>query len=399
MNTHFSDTADVIVIGAGINGASTAFHLARAGVKKVVVIERGYPASGSTGKSGALVRTNYANAAETRLAAESLTYFKQWEDLVGGSCGYQPVGLLSFVAPEFSAQLEADVAMHRSLGVNTQIITAQQALELDPSLSLDDISHVLYEPESGFADPNATTFSLVEASRQRGVEFLFETRVTRVLVEGERVVGVETTRGTISAPVVVIIAGAWANGLFAPLGIDLGLAPRRAEIVIFRWPQERSSKHLTYLDRIHQMWVRPIDGNCSLVGIDSQSFQSGDPDDYAEVVSQTYVNHCRATLSKRFPVMQHSVMRGNWACMLMQSPDAHPIIDTLAPYQGLFTMTGDSGTSFKTGPAIGKCLTEWITEGRARTVDLTPFRATRFAEGKPWQDTFMYGFEPPTVAR
>lgn len=392
-------TADVVVIGSGVNGASTAFHLARAGVKKVVVVERGYPGSGSTGKSGALVRTNYANAAETQLAVESLTYFKQWKDLVGGSCGYQPVGLLFLTKPEFHTQLVANIALHQQLGVNTQIITAQDALALDPSLALDDVTHVAYEPESGFADPNATTFSLVAAARQLGAEFRFETRVTRILTEGERVVGVETTAGTISSPVVLVIAGAWANQLFAPLGINLGLQPRRAEIAIFRWPQERSTRHLTYLDRIHQMWVRPIDGNCSLVGVDSQSYQAGHPDHYDESVSQAYIDLCRSTLSKRFPVMRHSVMRGNWACMLMQSPDAHPIIDTLAPYQGLFTMTGDSGTSFKTGPAIGKCLAEWVTEGYAHTVDLTPFRATRFAEGTPWQETFSYGIVPPTVAR
>jgi sarcosine oxidase, subunit beta len=140
-------TADVIVIGAGINGVSTAFHLVQAGVRNVVVIERGYLGSGSTGKSGALVRTNYTNAAETQLAVESLTYFKQWEELVGGSCGYQPIGLLFFTKPDFHEQLEANVAMHHRLGVNTQIITASDAQELDPSLFVDDVTHVVYEPE------------------------------------------------------------------------------------------------------------------------------------------------------------------------------------------------------------------------------------------------------------
>lgn len=392
-------TADVIVVGAGINGVSTAFHLAQAGVKHVVVVERAYLGSGSTGKSGALVRTNYGNAAETHLALESLNYFKHWQDLVGGTCDYQPVGLLFFTKPDFYAQLEANVAMHRALGVNTQIITAQEALELDPSLFVDDVTHVVYEPESGFADPNATTFAFAQTARQRGVEFLLNTTVTRIQTEGERVTGVETTQGTIRAPVVVVAAGAWANQLFAPLGIDLGLQPRRAEIAIFRWPHDRAPQHLTYLDRLHKMWVRPIDGNCSLVGVDRDAYQGGDPNAYDEAVDQAHINFCRETLARRFPVMRHSSMRGNWACMLMQSPDAHPIIDRLQPYTGLFCMTGDSGTSFKTGPAIGKCLAEWITLGQARTVDLTPFRATRFAEGRPWEDEFSYGFMPPTVAR
>jgi sarcosine oxidase, subunit beta len=392
-------TADVIVVGAGVNGVSTAFHLAQAGVKRVVVVERAYLGAGSTGKSGALVRTNYQNEAETRLAVESMTYFRNWGDLVGGNCGYQPVGLLFFTKPEYHKQLVANVAMHHKLGVRSEIISAQEALALDSSLNVDDVSHVLYEPDSGFADPNATTFAFAEAAQRRGVEFVFNTTVTHLLVEGERVVGVETSQGVIQAPIVVVIAGAWANQLFAPLGIDLGLQARRAEITIFRWPHDRSPHHLTYLDRIHQMWIRPIDGNCSLVGVDRDPFQGGDPNAYNESVDQAYIDLCRDMLSQRIPCMRNSPMRGNWACMLMQSPDAHPIIGELPPYSGLFCMTGDSGTSFKTSPAIGKSLAELITQGQAQTVDLKPFRATRFAEGQPWQDDFTYGSLPSTVAR
>jgi glycine/D-amino acid oxidase-like deaminating enzyme len=234
-------TADVVIVGAGVNGTSTAFHLANAGVKKIVVIERSYLAAGATGKSGALVRTNYGNEPETRLALESLTYFKHWQDLVGGDCGYQPVGLLFFSAPQYAQQLEANLALYRRLGIKTQIIT------------------------------------------QEGVE-------------------------------------------------------------------------------------------------------------------QAYIDLCRSSLAKRFPAMRQSALRGSWACMLMFSPDEHPIIGHLPPYDGLYCMVGDSGTSFKTGPAIGKCLAELVT-GQPTTVDLTPFRPTRFAEGKPWLDEFSYGGRRPTISR
>ena len=223
-------TADVVIIGAGVNGASTAFHLARAGVKKIVVVERNYLGAGATGKSGALVRTNYANEAESRLALESLTYFKHWQDLVGGDCGYQPVGLLFFSAPQYAQQLEANIALHRRMGIKTQIITPEEARALDPSLSLEDVTHVGYEPESGYADPNATTYAFARAASERGVEFWLETEALRILEEGEQVKGVETTKGTISAPVVIVIAGAWANHLLTPLGINLGLVPRRGRV-------------------------------------------------------------------------------------------------------------------------------------------------------------------------
>jgi sarcosine oxidase subunit beta len=393
------ETADVVVVGAGANGISTAFHLARAGVKRVVVVERRYLGSGATGKSGALVRMHYTNEPEVRLAFYSLTYFQHWKEMVGGECGFQPLGLLVFTPPEYQAHLEANLAMMCRVGIKTQLISVEEAHELDPSLWLGDVRQVAYEPESGFADPNATISSLAQASTDLGVTFHFETEVTRVLHAGSRVQGVETTHGTILAPVVVIAAGAWANQLFAPLGIDLGLIPRQGRVTVFRWPFARSARHLTYIDKLHRLWARPIDSNCTLVGTESEPAEPGDPNHYSEAVPQDYIDLCRQQLSKRFPIMGESVMRGNWACMLMESPDSRPIIGPLEQYEGLYCMAGDSGTSFKTSPAIGKCLTELITQGRATTVDLTPFRATRFAEGKSWKDEYDYGLESGTISR
>lgn len=392
-------TADVIVIGAGVNGTSTAFHLAKAGVKRVVVIERRFLGAGATGKSGALVRTSYANEPETRLAQLGLTYFKHWKDLVGGECGYQPLGLLMFTDPVYRSDLEANIALHHQLGINTQIITPQEARELDSSLFVDDVAQVVYEPESGYADPNATTYSFARAASQLGVEFQLETEVKRILVEGERVTGVETDKGIVSAPTVILIAGAWANHLLTPIGIDLGLVPKRARVVVLRWAYQRAPQHLTYLDRINRLWARPIDGNCTLTGLDYEPLKAGDPDAYEEGVEQAYIDQCRQALSRRFPVMSQSALRGSVACMLMFSPDQHPMIGHLPPYQGLYGMLGDSGTSFKTGPAIGRCLAELVTEGQATSVDLTPFRPSRFAEGKLWPDPFTYGQPGATISR
>src|SRR6476659_6560022 len=164
------ETADVIVVGAGANGSSTAFHLARAGAGKVVVVERGHLAAGATGKSGALVRMHYTNEPETRLAVESHKYFTNWADLVGGECGFRQIGLLTFAPPEYRDHLEANVAMQREVGADARIITPEDALELDPSLYVGDVTAVAYEPLAGYADPNATTYSFARAAMDRGVE-------------------------------------------------------------------------------------------------------------------------------------------------------------------------------------------------------------------------------------
>lgn len=392
-------TADVVIIGAGVNGASTAFHLAKAGVRNIVVVERNHVASGATGKSGALVRMHYTNEPETRLAFESLRYFQHWQELVGGDCGFEPIGLLYFTPPHDQHHLEANIAMQRAVGVNTRIIRTDEALDLDPSLLLDDVPQIAYEPDSGYADPNATTQSFVRAAMQMGVEFLFGTEVTGVQTAGDRVTGIATTVGDIQAPVVVIVAGAWSERLFQPLGIDLGLVPFTGRVTTFRWPMDRSPQHLTYIDVVNQMWARPIDGNCTLVGAEVGLDHGVDPDNYSEAVPQAYIDLCRDLIAKRFPVMRHAVVRGNSACVMVNSPDSRPIIDRLPQYQGLYCMAGCSGTSFKTAPAIGKCLSEWITEGKATTVDLSPFRFARFAEGKPWRDEHEYGVEQGTISR
>jgi sarcosine oxidase subunit beta len=182
--------------------------------------------------------------------------------------------------------------------------------------------------------------------------------------------------------------------------LDFGLLPSLARISIFRWALERAPGHPTYIDRVNHTWARPIDGNCTLIGVESGvSPLRGDPETYAEAVDPDYVGTCRDRLTRRFPVMRHGTMRGNWQGILMRSPDSRPIIDRIDRYAGLYCMTGDSGTSFKTSPAIGKCLAEWIVDGAPRTVDLTPFRSSRFAEGKPWIDEHDYGPVRATISR
>jgi len=392
-------TADVVVIGGGVNGMSTAFHLAKAGAGKIIVVERGHIAAGASGKSGALVRMHYTNEPETRLARVSLDYFQNWSDLVGGDCGFRPIGLLVFVAREQRADLEANLAMQQEVGVDTRLISAADALEMDPSLYVNDVDVAAWEPGSGYADPNATTFGFARAAEQMGVELLLDTLVERILTDGDTVTGVQTATEQIAAPTVVVAAGAWSNQLFDPLGVDLGLRPIPARVAVFRWAYDRAPSHMTYIDHINGTWARPTDGNSTLGGAEVAQTGKIDLDAISESLSQAQIEATRGQLVRRFPIMRHSTMRGNWAGVLSMSPDGRPLIGKIEQYDGLYTMTGDSGTCFKTAPAIGRCLSELITEGRASTVDLTPFRPSRVAEGKLWRDEHDYDLTQQTISR
>jgi sarcosine oxidase subunit beta len=183
-----SSTADVVVVGAGVVGASVAFHLATRGVRKVVVCERRWPAAGATGKSGALVRMHYSNEPEARLATASLPYFHHWSDVVGrGDCGFLRCGMLRIVAPELEPRLRANMDMLERLGANTRIVGRAELAELVPDWQLDDVPFAAWEPDSGCADPVATTHGFLQRARELGAEIRLHTDVTGIEVNSGRV--------------------------------------------------------------------------------------------------------------------------------------------------------------------------------------------------------------------
>src|SRR5215217_5660948 len=146
--------AAVVVIGGGVNGLSTAFQLAKRGVRDVVVLERRHLGSGATGKSGALVRCHYANVPEARLTHESLRIFRNWDEEVGsGSTGFIPTGFVLVVAPEHEQRLRQNVADQQAIGIETRVVDREELREIDPYLHTDDLTFAAYEPGSGYADP------------------------------------------------------------------------------------------------------------------------------------------------------------------------------------------------------------------------------------------------------
>jgi sarcosine oxidase subunit beta len=391
-------SADVVVVGGGANGTSTAFHLAALGVTDVVLLERRQIAAGATGKSGSLVRMHYTNEVESRLAMESLKVFQDFANVVGGDCGWSPVGFVQLVKHEHREALHRNVARQQKLGIETRLIDDRELRELLPGVVIDDVGGAAYERSSGYADPNATAFGFAAAAQRRGVTVETGVQVTGVIVEKGRVAGVETTQGRISTPTVVLVPGAWATPLLRPLGLDLPLTPFRIQISIFRWPPGWSHRHPVVIDAVHHSWMRPEGAAATLIGVELGR-SGADPETYDEGVDPQFVQDARRTLAARLPAFAEATMRGGWAGMIMMSDDGRPVIDQFPSVPGLYGMLGDSGTSFKTSPAIGRCLAEWIVHGTPKLVDLTPFRSTRFAEGKPWADDDHYGRERLTISR
>lgn len=389
-------SADVVVIGGGVIGTSTAFHLAKAGVKNVTLIERSFIGAGATGKSGALVRQHYTNPHDGELAAKSMPYFLNWDDLVGvGDPHYVKCGMLRLANPAELDRLDANVEMLQGVGVNTWVIGPSDITEIDKRINVDDIPAAAWEPESGFAEPSATAFGFADAAAGLGVTVKSGVPATRILTNGDKIVGVETPEGTVTTEKVLLAAGAWAPQLLSPLGLDYGLKPTRVQVCVFRRPETTPKLHPVVIDGVNIMWLRPEGDFSTLVGIEIEHAVV-DPDRYDQGLSETFISETHRVLTKRMPVMQNAPLRGGWSGVITMSPDAHIILGAEPSLPGLFLAVGDSGTNFKTGPAIGACLSEAITNGKATTVDITPFRPTRFVEGQPIVGKHEYGDEGVT---
>lgn len=398
--TELPASADVVVIGGGINGTSLAFHLAQARAGSVVVLERSVLSSGATGKSGGIVRCHYSNPVEASLALWSLRYFRYWDDLVGGECGFRTTGLVVLTPGCDREKLVQNVTWQREVGIGARTLSREDLHALDPDVHVPEDAGLAFESSAGYADPSAANEAFAGGAQRLGARFCLNVQARRVLIQGERVTGVRTSRGTIRTRTVVVAAGAQANPLLAPLGIDLGLSPALSRVSLFRDAPGRSSRHPIYLDHLTGSWCRPAAESCTLFGLERTIRHGVGPDTEAEGVSAKVVREHRCALGARFPVMKKAINRGGWSGLFMNSRDALPLAGPL-PYEGLYAIAGDSGSSFKIAPALGAGLSEWIVHGAPCNVNLLPLHPERASWPKAVNlPTSTYsGPQPATISR
>ncbi len=384
-------TADVVVIGGGCTGASIAFHLARRGVK-VALLEKNFLASGPTGRSSAIIRQHYSNEETARMARRSLSYFQNWDDVVGGDAGFVQTGFLMGARAQDVAALKANVELQQSVGINTQVVPVENLKELEPRLYTEDIVAAAYEPDSGYADPVSTTTGFAQAARRLGAEIHQQAEVRSIRLEGDRVRGVVTDKFEIETPIVVNAAGAWGRRVARMVGIDIPLEPSRHEVATFRRPPEFGPRHMIYADFVNMGYMRPETGELTLVGsIDpGDAAHLADPDHYDEGCNFETIVEFSERLARRYPIMEHGFSKGGWAGIYDITPDWNPILDRMPGVEGFYCAVGGSGHCFKLSPAIGELMAEFITEGRTTDVDISFFRFSRFAEGKPITGKYEY---------
>ena len=371
---------DAIIIGGGVHGASTAFHLAQRGLK-ALVIEKDTLASQATGRSSGLVRMHYDLEPESRLAWASFQYFYNWAEMVGGDCGFTLTGFIQIVKPEHRDHLAANVAMHQQIGIPSLLVGADDVRRLAPSFVTEDIEMAAYEPESGYADPSATTSGLMNAARERGARLLQGCRVTGVLVEAGKVAGVDTTEGRFWAPIVVNGAGSWAGEVARMAAVDLPVTTWRHDTMFIQRPVTIGPSHPTVIDDPNEMYFRPETGGLTFVGLEDGNPQGESPDGYTDRAQPGFVERAIERICQRVPVMEQGSLQGDHGGYDGITPDQRAVIGQAGP-AGFYLQCGFSGTGFKIAPAVGACVAELILDGEARTVDISPFNPQRFEKGE-----------------
>lgn len=390
-------TTDVVVIGGGIMGTSTAFRLAERGLK-VTLVEKTFLAGGTTGKSSAIVRQHYSNELTARMALYSLGVFQRFGEIVGGECGYTPVGFVLMTSADQREGLEANVALQRSIGINTRVLTPAELREIAPNMAEPESVVAAYEPEGGYADPTLTVTSFGEAARRLGAKIMQDTEVTGVPMKGGKVTGVVTTRGEISAGAVVNTAGPWGARVARMVGVELPIQPCRVQVALFTPPpdsstgSEQAPPPIVFADFPNVTYFRPETGGMTLIGsLDpSEANHHADPDSYNERVDLEFIADMGARLARRFPCMERGESRSGYAAIYDVTPDWHPVIDEAPPGSGFFIAAGHSGHGFKLGPAVGLMVADMITRQHTQGLDPALFRLSRYEEGQPVRGRYEY---------
>ena len=385
-------TADIVIIGGGCMGTSTAYHLARRGLTNVVLVEReALLGTGSTGRNAGGVRHQFSSEANVRLSMESIQAFERFREEIGYEIDFHQDGYLFLLSTAESVDtFRRNVEMQRRLGVDVAWLSAREAAGLAPGLDVQGVVAATFCARDGIADPNGVTVGFANAARSLGVEVVRETEALAVRVERGRVAAVETTRGEISTRTVVNAAGPYARRVGEMAGVDIPVLPYRRHI-FFAQPAapggwDLSNPSAPDTARVPSSRIMVIDfdttfyfhreGANLLFGMSDPH----EPPGFDTTVSWDFLAEVTEVATALLPALADARVSHAWAGLYEVTPDAMPIIGPAKEVDGFFLINGFSGHGFQHSPASGRILADLIV-GRDPGFDPAPFALDRFARG------------------
>jgi glycine/D-amino acid oxidase-like deaminating enzyme len=370
-------------------GASIAFHLAQRKAGRVLVLDKEHVGSGGSGRSSALIRMHYSFPAEVQLALVSLRMFERWEELVGERTLFQKTGFVRIVHPDEIERLRSNVEMQRRLGANVHVISQQELRDLEPDWTVDEVEYAAYEPDSGYGDGAGVANDFLARARESGVSYVPRTRVKGFVVKSGQILGVDTDQGEIHAKTVVAAAGPWSRPLFENVGYEIPIETEYHQVAILKNAPDMRSGGCACIDSGTATYFRPDGPDKFLVG-DFYGTRPIDPDNFPQRASDESLEELIERACRRVPKLQNAeVMRGVTGVYDM-TPDSRPLLGEVPGIAGLYVCAGFSGMGFKISPAIGLVMSELLLDGGGKTVDISAFCPSRFAEQRPIKAEFEY---------
>lgn len=367
-------TADAVVLGAGIVGASCAWHLASHGASVVVLEREAAPALGSTGRSAAGVRVQFTTPANIALSMHSLPVYREFKARHGHDVGYRDIGYLLLAPRDRWEQHLKSVALQRSMGAPVEVLDPLEAQRCVP-FAPAGLGGATYGPWDGVIDPHLATHAWVAMGRAAGVEYRFGRVVSgfRATAKGWRV---DAGHESFWCRRVVNATGAWAGVVGGLAGLEVPVRPKRVQIFLSAPLRRDGPPYPLAVDLGTGVYLRS-EGERILFGLDTHE----DAGTFTEGVDWDWLEHVLVTGVQRFPWWEDlGVDRaGSWWGYYEVTPDNNPVIGFNPGADGWIDACGFSGHGIMHAPAAGLAVSELATEGRSTTLDISAFRHERFA--------------------
>ena len=382
-------TADVVIIGGGIVGASIAYHLTSAGQKNVLILEReSHQGKGSTGKSMGGVRAQFSTPVNIQMSLYSIPFYAEFDERLGHPCGYKAQGYLFLATSQVHLDyLTANQKTQKSLGLtNVEMIAAEQVRKEYPQLSMDDVLAASFCPTDGFVDPYSAMTGFTACATENGARLLRGTEVTHI----EREAGIfklHTSKGDLSAPVVVNAAGAWAAAIAKMVGLDLPVKPLRRMLIPTEPFDAFPHTAPMIIDMSNGFHFRPEALGFLLAWNDPEENTFGYNTDF----DPAFIEKVLIRAADRVPCFENLAVNPKraWAGLYEMTPDHHAILGAVPEVPGFFLANGFSGHGVMHAPATGKILSDLILTGRTNIADAHKLRLSRFAEGDSIHETAL----------
>ena len=367
----------VVIVGGGVMGASSAYHLAAAGCKDVVLLEKGsFFGQGATGKCAGGIRYQFATEVNIRLSQHSLPMLDAFEEVTGQPADVRKCGYLFLLRREKDVEsFRRAVELQHSLGVQTEWLRPAEIRERIPIVQTEDVLAATFHSEDGLADPNSVVMGYINAALRQGVKCLTDVEVTGIKVEKEHIRSVETSQGEIACEMVVNAAGPWSAQIGEFAGVDVPVVPIRRQMLTTNPIPEILPDFPFTIDFAKSLYFHK-EGEGLLLGMSNPEEVPG----FDESIDNEWEYTTLEKAIERIPLLAKASRASHWAGLYEVTPDAHPVIGA-SEVEGYYVVTGFSGHGFMHGPIAGLLLAEIMLDGQAATVDIHSLRLSRFAEG------------------